>query len=200
MALTIPKNEGGTFELCPEGNHVACCYAVIDLGTHEESYEGQPPKPKRKIFVQWEISSEARQDGTAFRIGKTYTLSSHEKSTMRKDFESWRGQKFTEEDLGNFRLQNLIGKACMLNVVQSEREGKTNSKITTIARMPKGMPVPSLSEDPLFVSLETDEFDHAAYDRLPDRLKDQIVESPEWGTLITGNRKVADEVVDDIPF
>ena len=195
MALTIPKNEGGAFELCPEGNHVACCYAIIDLGTHEESYEGQPPKPKRKIFIQWEVSSESRQDGTPFRIGKTYTLSSNEKSSLRKDLESWRGQKFTEEDLGNFKLQNLIEKPCMLNVVQSERDGKTYSNIASIARMPKGMAPPALSEPALFVSLEPDEFNNAAYERVGDRLKEQIVASPEWGALITGNG-----THEDIPF
>lgn len=203
MALTIPKNEGKEFEACPEGNHVACCYAIIDLGTHEESYEGQAPRAKRKVFIQWEVSSESRQDGTAFRIGKFYALSSHEKSNFRKDLESWRGRKFSEEDFGNFKLKNLLAKPCMLNVVQSEKDGKTKSNIASIASMPKGMPAPTLSEPMLFVSLEPDEFDPAAYERVPEFLREDVMKSPEWGVLHTGrvgSQDYNDAVDDGIPF
>lgn len=204
MALTIPKNEGGNFELCPEGNHVACCYAIIDLGTHEESYEGQPPKPKRKIFIQWEIPDELRTDGTPFRIGKTYTLSSNEKATMRKDLESWRGAKFSEDDLGNFRLKNLIEKACMLNVVPSERDGKTYANIASIARMPKGVPAPKLSEHHLFFSLEDDEFDADMLERVGPRLREQIEASPEYQNVMSNlaavNNGSSKEAMIDIPF
>lgn len=203
MALVLPKNESSSYEACPEGNHVACCYAIVDLGTHEESFDGQPPKSKRKVFIQWEICSESRQDGSCFRIGDFYALSSHQKSNFRKDLESWRGKAFSDEDFGNFRLQKLLGKPCMLNVVQIEKDGKTKSKIASIASMPKGMPSPKLSEPALFASLEPDEFDATAYERVPDFLKEDITKSPEWGALHTGRGPAmpySNEEADDIPF
>ena len=181
MALTMPENSGGTFEICPEGNHVAVCSSVIDMGTQVVKYEGQDEKHQRKIYISWEIKGEQKKDGSPFYIGKAYTYSSHEKATLRKDLESWRGQKFKESDfgVGGFEIKKVIGVGCMLNVVHSDGE-KVYANIASIARLPKDFNTPSLTEPPTYFSLEADEFNVTVFDELSDKMQDKIIASPEY--------------------
>lgn len=189
MALTMPAETGGTFERCPEGNHVAVCSSIIDKGTQLVQYVGQPDKTQRQVFISWEISGELQEDGGLFYIGKSYTLSSHEKSNLRKDLESWRGVKFTDADFGpgGFELKRVLGVACMLNVVHTEKDGKTYANIATIARLPKGMRSPPLTEPPIFFSLEEEEFDVRVFEGLSDKMQEKIAQSPEYQARRRGN-------------
>ena len=89
MFLPQPT-EGGNFEPAPAGTHVAICYRVIDLGTQESVYNGEK-KSARKVLISWELPNEEKADGKPFVISATYTWSMHEKSTLRKTLEAWRG-------------------------------------------------------------------------------------------------------------
>jgi hypothetical protein len=193
MALTMPADTGGgTFERCPEGNHVAACSSIIDKGTHLVQYPGQPDKMQRQVFISWEISGEQQEDGSPFYVGKGYTLSSHEKSNLRKDLESWRGIKFTDADFGpgGFELKRVLGVGCMLNVVHTEKDGKTYANIATIARLPKGMQSPPLTEPATYLSLEADEFDVRVFDGLSDKMQEKIRQSPEYQAIVSGEPHV----------
>jgi hypothetical protein len=52
-------------------------------------------------------------------ISKEFTLSMHEKSTLRQFLESWRGKAFTEKEALSFDVTALIGKPC-LDIYQSQ--------------------------------------------------------------------------------
>ena len=60
MALTISESGGGTFEQAPKGMHNATCYRLVDVGTHEETFEGESKK-RHSIFIYWEL--KRCQDG-----------------------------------------------------------------------------------------------------------------------------------------
>lgn len=208
MALTMPAESGGSFEKCPEGNHVAVCCEIIDMGTQYSEAYG---KHQRKIWLGWEITSELRDDGTPHRIGKSYTLSSNEKSNLRKDLESWRGVKFTDADFGpgGFEIKKVLGVGCMINVVHEEKQGGgVYANIATIARLPKGMDSPKLSESPLFLSLEKDEYDVRVFGALSDKMQERIRTSPEWQDINAGSPTYSrqdepqgnGDVEDEIPF
>ena len=204
MALTMPSDESTNFELCPEGNHVAVCASIIDKGTQLVSYTGQPDKMQRKVRISWEIASEARQDGKPFYVSKNYTLSSNEKSNLRKDLESWRGVKFQASDFGpgGFELKNVLGIGCMINVIHTDGD-KVYANIASIARMPKGMQSPKLSEPPTYFSLEPDEYDPQIFEGLHDKAKEEIMQSPEWQKLQTiGGTwpKTSEQLDDTAPF
>ena len=130
MAL-IAKNSGGSFEPIPIGIHQAVCYAIYDIGTHRGEYQGKTVT-RHQIVVCWELDC-AMQDGRPFGMSKFYTLSLHEKSTLRKDLESWRGKKFTPEELDGFDVEKLIGVNCTLSVIDSEKsDGSPTQKISAI--------------------------------------------------------------------
>ena len=208
MALTMPQASGGDFELCPSGNYVATCYRVIDLGTQEVTYEGDT-KHQRKIYIGWEMPTERMETAECFVIGKRYTYSSHEKSTLRKHLESWRNKRFVDSDFGpgGFHIRKLIGVSCMLQIVHTERDGKTYANVEAVTNMPKGVTPPERENDSLFFSLEPDEFDIRSFEKLSDGLKDVIAKSPEYALLMQKSEKVivpngssGHDEPDDIPF
>ena len=45
--------------------------------------------------------------GRRFDVARVYTLCLHERAALRKDLESWRGRKFTEQELDGFDLEKL---------------------------------------------------------------------------------------------
>ena len=183
MKMPVPVSGEG-FERCPAGNHLAVCYEVIDLGTQESTFNNEVKKA-RKVWIGWETPHETMEDGRPFVIGRRYTLSGHEKSTLRKDLESWRGKSFTDEEFGaeGFDIQSVIGKACFLNVVHNEKGDKTYSNIASIAALPKGTTTPELINSQVYFSLDPVDFDHEVYNALSDRMKETIAASPEFQKL-----------------
>lgn len=203
MPLVIPQETSGSYERPPEGNHVAVCCSLVDLGTqHSEVYNNN----QRKILIEWELAEETKEDGSPFYIDQIYTLSMNEKSTLRKALESWRGVRFAPEDFGRFELSVLVGKGCMLNVVHTEKGDKVYANIASIARLPKGMPAPTLRTTPRVFSLEPSEYDPDAMAGLRDKIVEKIKNSPEWSKLNTGRGAAvgADPVYemteDEVPF
>ncbi len=204
MGLTMPANDGVEFELCPQGNHLAVCSHVIDLGTQKSTYEGKE-KLQHKIWIGWETPGELREDGTRFLIGKRYTFSSHEKAILRKDLESWRNKRFVDSDFGpgGFEITNILGAACLLSVVHSAGE-KVYANITGVGSLPKGTERPELVGPKVHLSLDPDEFSVTVFDALPEWMQKTIAASPEYQEIarVDGlwNPHEETEVDPEIPF
>jgi len=198
MALTMPKNTGGDFELCPAGNHVAICYRVLDLGTQEVIYEKEV-KRQRKIYIGWEIPGELMDDGRPFVIGKRYTYSSHEKATLRQHLEAWRNKRFVESDFGpgGFHIKKVLGVPCMIQVVHTERDGSHYANVASIGSLPKGVAAPELVNPIEFFSLEEDEADLTVLDGLSEKLQEVIAKSPEYQALMAGRRNAPEVPQED---
>lgn len=143
MAI-VAKATGGNFIPAPAGTWAAVCCDVVDLGVLEVTFAGQTKK-QHKIRIVWQID-ESREDGKPHQASKRYTLSLHEKASLRKDLESWRGRAFTEEELKGFDVETVLAVACMLNVVEQKKEGKTYSNVTAIMKLPKSMQAPKIRD------------------------------------------------------
>lgn len=178
MALTLPVggNGGGDFKRAPSGSHIAVCNLVADCGMQPGS--SQYPNPKRKVYIRFEIPAERveyEKDGKQVEgpltIGSFYTASMNEKATLRKHLEGWRGKSFTDEEAAGFDVAKLLGKACMLSVVETEAGGKTYSNISGIGKLPKGMPEPQAENDLLYFDSDSGP---AEFDALPKWLREKI--------------------------
>lgn len=182
MKLPKPSQD---FEQCPAGNHVAICCRVIDLGTQETTYMGQP-KRQHKVYLEWQIPHERTLDDAPHIVGKRYTLSSSERSNLRQDLESWRGKRFKDSDFEGdqaFDLASILGAHCLVTVITSERDGKRYADVGTVAAIPKGTAKPPLEGPTTYLTLEPDGFEPDVFARLSDRLKQTIAQSPEYQAL-----------------
>ena len=212
MALVLPAESQGEFEIPPADTHVATCYRIVDLGTQKIEWQGEV-KFQHKIMLSWELDAKMK-DGRPFSIHKRYTYSSHKKSTFRQDLEAWRGVPFSQEDMGKFKLSNLLGKSCLIGIVHTKKDGETYSNISSIMKLPKGMTPPALV-NPL-VEFDLDEFNLDIYHSLSQNLQNTIAKSPEYARArgagtheegVTGHlndnppvESSANEEFDEIPF
>lgn len=176
MTLKYPVNGGGgDFKRLAAGSHIAVCNLVCDVGLQPGSQAF--PKPKRKVYIRFEVPAERVEydkDGVTHEgpqtIGSFFTASMNEKSILRKALEGWRGRAFSDAEAADFDVAAILGKACMLSVVEDSFNGKTYSNIASISALPKGTPAPTAENPLLFYS--DDKRDQ--YDALPKWLREKI--------------------------
>ena len=203
MAIIASKPEGN-FKKVEPGNYVARCYRMIEIGTVEETYNGETKKAK-KVQLTWELPTEMEifnedHGYEPYVVSKTYTLSMHEKSNMRKDLESWRGKGFTELEAAKFDITKLLGVPCLLNIIH--RPGKVDPtksyvEIASISSLPKGMECPSPVNPSVILSF--DDWKQEVFDSLSDFLKEKIASSDEYKQMNSGSREPI-AITDDLPF
>lgn len=173
------KGKGGEYENPELGAFSAICYKVIDLGTQDVVWQGSK-KRQHKALISWELSQKMK-DGRPFAISKKYTVSLAENAALRKDLEAWRGKKFSQEELDTFTEKSILSKPCLLTLVSSKDGQYVNVGNVTV--LPAGMPVSPQINPNVFLSLQKEEFDQKVFDGLSDKLKAQIMLSPEWHEL-----------------
>lgn len=127
------------YETAPEGLHQAVCVDVVDLGDITTEYG-----TKHKVELRWQIEA-LNAKGYRFEVRKRYTLSLHERARLRQELQTWRGRKFTEEELRGFDLEKLLGVNCQLQIVHNiTDDGRTFANVQAIvphnAKVPKIAP------------------------------------------------------------
>ena len=183
---------GGNFKRVPPGAYIAKCFSLIDLGTQLTS--GQyGEKMQHKIRLGWEIFGEDEAgvpltidiDGKEMpmTISKTYTVSLHEKASLRKELQAWRGREFTEQEAAGFDISKLLGAYCMVNVTTSETNGKTYSNVAGVTPLPgalKNAKPPGVHKLLMF---DLDAPDMDVFSAFHEKLQEAIKSSPEWKRL-----------------
>jgi len=170
-------------EKVPSGTHIARCYSMVHIGTVTWEYLGEV-KETDKVRISFELPAEMRkfneEEMQPMVISKEYTLSMHEKSNLRKDLESWRGKTFTESEARDFDILNLIGVPCSLGVIHREnKNGNIYANISSISGLPKGVDCPD-QINPIFILDYNENWSTEKFETLPDFIKDQMKETPEY--------------------
>lgn len=208
MPITA-KTPENNYKICPAGNHIARCYQMIEIGTETNEYQGEVKK-QHKVRLVWELPNERETFDPAkgeqpFSIGKDYTLSMHEKSTLRHDLKSWRGKDFTEAEAKSFDITRLMGVPCMLNVIHEPKKDGSGmrAKVAGISPLPKGMTAPAAVNANFVLSFDDADFDQK-FQTLPDWLRQRIEVTPEFQNLVSGPPaeplKPMPAGNDDLPF
>jgi hypothetical protein len=206
----IAKDSGGesNFKKVPPGVYVARCYSLIDMGTQVS--DGQyGSKEQHKIRIAFEIFGDDDAgnpltidvDGKQMplTISKTYTLSLHEKSGLRKDLAAWRGRDFTEEEAKAFDVSKLVNAYCMVNVTTSENNGKTYTNIAGITPLPQALKNAKPAGVHEVVMFDLDQPDWEVFQHFHEKLQETIKKSPEFAQAISmaGSNAPMDE---EAPF
>ncbi len=216
MGFMAKDSGGGNFKRVPPGAYIGRCFSLIDLGTQTTS--GQfGEKSNHKIRIGWELFGED-EDGNPLTIeidgkempltiSKSYTVSLHEKAALRRDLAAWRGRDFTDEEARGFDVSKLLGDYCMVNITQSESNGKTYSNVAGLTPLPGALKNAKPAPVHDFVRFDLDDPDMAVFAGFHEKLQDAIKASPEWKAMHgTHTPKPAatgtgfDGMDDDIPF
>lgn len=148
MPIVASKTEGGSFTPHPEGQFPAVCCDLHDLGMMKVTWQGQE-KQQRKCDVYFFCGEYREHDGKRIPllVRERFTVSLSDNARLRKFLEAWRGRKFTPEEEKGFDLETLLLAPAFLQVTHNESNGNTYANISTIMRLPKGMPAPDLPAD-----------------------------------------------------
>lgn len=203
MAITA-TNSGShkDFEPIEAGTYAARCISMIEIGTITETFQGEE-KQMRKVRITWELPTEQKvfkeENGMQpYVVSKEFTLSMHEKATLRKYLQDWRGQAFTEAEAKAFDISVLLGKPCMLSITHrvSEKNGKTYAEIAGVSKMMKGLECPPQINPT--TELSYDNFVWDTYNNLPQYLRDKIADSEEFKRMqsFTDYEKIAKDKAD----
>ena len=190
---------GEPHELVPAGNYLGRIFGVYDIGTQA----GGIYDPKHQIIISWELHKRkgpARNGaGQTLTISKFYTLSFHEKSTLRKDVEALLGQSF--DDGSEFDVESLLGVSCRLQVVHGKKQnGDPRDAIGALMPLDEDDSTPTPDLDDVYFEIRPD---HAIPDGVPKWVQKKISESLEYGGKKDGAaRPVPAGVADDgdIPY
>lgn len=163
-------------ELPPAGAHIATIYSVVQFGTMDGEYKGKATS-KNKIRITWELPEEVRDfDGEKkpMVVGKTYTASLYEQAKLRPIVEGILG----EIDEETFKIENLIGKSCMIQLAQEEYLGNEYMDVVSATQLPKSVPAPKQINPSTYLDYQ-EGWDDAVYEKLPNWMKEKMAESNE---------------------
>lgn len=163
----------------------ASLWAVVDCGRQTWWFEERPRKV-REIRLSFELIDERARNGDRLTIEARYALSYWPTARLKRDLESWLGRPLTliERGMpvgqGGFDLALMLGRSCRLELMQ-----RGLYRAITGIRAPIEPDYPP-HRAPLFLSLDPNRFDVAAFHRLSDRLKDRVLASPTYQALCEG--------------
>lgn len=214
MGFTAKDSGGGNFKRVPPGAYIGRCYSIIDMGT--QTRNGQfGEKTAHEIRLGWELFGEDA-DGQPLTIivngrqmpltvSRTFTVSLHEKANLRKFLSAWRGKDFSTEEAKAFDVSKLLGAYCMVNVTESETNGKTYSNVAGVTPLPGALKNAKPDGVHSLLRFDLDDPDMATFDGFHEKLQDAIKASPEWQRVV-GKKPAAVAVAagdmddDDVPF
>lgn len=158
------------------GVYMSVCIGFIDLG---EQYSEMFKNHTNKGMYVWELPGETIEiDGEQKprQLSKEFTISSSNKSNLRKFIESWNGKSYSDDEFLEFDLFDQIGKPCQLNVVLNE--SKEYSNVDNLMPIPKGFPAPTTETK--YIRWDMEQWDDTVFAELPEWIQDKIKKSTQY--------------------
>jgi len=188
MGLSNPSGFTRTQKpIPPMGLHPAICYAIIDMGVHQESFKGNPPKNVQKVKFCFEFPTLPKEvfhedkGPQRLSIMQDYNLSSGEKSTLMKMLKQWRNVQAI--DLAK-DLPAYLGAPCVIQVTHTTKDGITYANIGQAGLMVMP-PMQALGEpENPKVFFDTDNFSWPMFHSLWKFVQDKLRSSMEWPNIL----------------
>ena len=200
--LAKQPEERAKIEPISAGMHAARCYAVIDLGVQ---YSEMWQKDQHRILIIWEtdeMMTTADGEEKPKAISKEFVLSLHEKADLYKTLVSWRGRRFTDEELKGFDMKNVLGAPCLLNIVENKKDDRVYSNIGGITPLMRGQTPPQAVNEQVYFELSAETLKEI--EDLPQWIGEKIKKSITYKELTEKKTRPIVEPIDDdysdIPF
>jgi hypothetical protein len=128
---------------CPEGIHTARVVALVEVGTHEDEFDGKVRRNKL-IYVAYEIYT---REGT-FLAARDYTASLAPKAALRAVAVAVLGGRALAD--GTCDLNDMLGKPCMVSMEsRASASGKSYSKLIGVTPIHHGLTCPPVEQTPI---------------------------------------------------
>jgi hypothetical protein len=194
------KKPESHYEPVPKGNHVARLYQIVHIGTIPTNWQGQQ-KMTDKVRLTFELCNEKKafregDEPKPFSVSREFTLSMGAKSNLRPFVEGFIGTKLSDEEAYGFDLEDLLGEACLLNVVHAEVGENVYANINSATPLVKGMEAPALFNEKAVVDVDT--ATEEEIDALPDFLKEKMRSSEEYAMKQNAIRKMEEAGIDPV--
>lgn len=199
MGLDAPKtNSNGPRPLPPAGIAIARCYAIIDLGTQNTTWKGQP-KQQAQVQFSFELPShlhvfDQNKGPQPLSVHQTYTLSSGDKAKLPKVLKTWAKMTKTPEITAAF-IAKFIGQFCTLTIEHKPSTTDPNAIYANIAMagaaiapQMKEIPVPTYPMNETII-FNLDQFSWATFNKLPKFIQEKIQKSLEWSGVVAKHGK-----------
>ena len=204
MCAILATNKKVEFEIIDAGSYVARVWQMIQIG-HIAGFEGAI---QNKVRIGFELPTELKvfseEKGEQPRvISQEYTLSFHEKSSLRKVIEACdpNALKVGEDGfLEEFDIEALVGKECLITIIHKPKKngGGIFARVDGVTRLPKGMKCPGAINEPIVLSY--DKWKQEVFDKQPDFIKEKIKGSQEYQRMINGEDGKQINETKDNPF
>lgn len=161
-------HEPKSFELPPEGVHLARCYQIVDLGRHEVTFAGDT-KIQHKVLLSFELPECETSSGEPMTLHQQFNFSMHEKARLRRMLDTWLGSSRVAAELKarTFDITQVIGEACQVTISHSVSGERTYANISGVLPLRAGEQCPPLKNT-------TNVFD------LDDYRADELEALPKW--------------------
>jgi hypothetical protein len=184
---------------------------VVDMGVQQQRpYKGQEKPPAQELLITYELVTEFMKDDDGNDdperprwISERFPLYNL-RADKAKSTKRYMSLDPKMEFAGDFA--QLAGKACLVTVVNNERDGRVYNNVGAVAQPLKGVDVPPSVNDPIV--FDFDEPDPEAWERIPDwvcgiiqealNYKGSKVQAMVDGTEAPATAK-AEESNDDLP-
>lgn len=132
----------------PEGQHVALCVDVIDLGDRVREWQGKTHISPTCALV-FLTGLRNADTGALHDVNAEFAASMSDRANLRHFLEQWRGRSYTDaQAVAGVPLDKLVGQWALISVEHRQsKNNRTYAKIKSIMPLPKGMPVPDISMD-----------------------------------------------------
>lgn len=180
MSLKVKNKKGPSLPPVDGGTYPAVCVCIVDLGEQRnEKYN----KYEDKVLFIWELPSvmiEVEGEQKPRWLSRDFSATLGEKSNLNKFLVPWRGKNFTEDELDGegFDLKQMLGEACLLQVIVEDKDGKQYNRITGCVGFPAGMPAPVTGSEMLWFDM--DEWDDGAIEKFPEWVQTRIKKSTQY--------------------
>lgn len=193
MPIIASSKQEKTFAPLEEGSYAARIYQIIHLGT----IPGFQGAMQNKVRITFEFPTELKvfkeENGEQPQVlSKEYTLSTHEKSGLRKLIVACDPKALKVGDDGlieEYDIENLLGKSCLVSVEHTTKGENTYANIKVETVLPKGMVCPPQINES--VSISYDHFDQEAFNKLPQFIREKMQSSFEYQAMINPDGAIA---------
>lgn len=191
MSLTGQEKKFTQKPLVPEGNNVARCYSIIDLGTQKITYMGDTKEVPQVQFT-WEFPDythvfDEKLGPQPLVISQKYTVALSTKAKLFKMLSSWRNTK--EVGSGPGFLKVYLNKWCLASVIHGTSSKDPSVKYANIGRSGEGISMLPLAMKDIYKNkpvlntplyFDFDEFSMDTFNTVPEWIQEIIKKSPEW--------------------